>query len=186
MSNNIRHQHIPPHEQSLNPAEQTIGHTWSVATSPLRHAGLTDLKWGPTAGQYVLYVHFRTASPKDRGYASPYMLCGLGGPDITHLGDFFGPVTANKGRDQRKKSHGGELPRARQYAGYFIGFDSMFTSLARVWHKSIDKVTKHRIKNIQFNMSVQTSWEHIVPRYTSEGGVGVPRTLKSLGPNLKT
>ena len=61
--------------------------------------------------------------------------------------------------------------------GYFIGFDSMFANLARVWHESTDSVTKHRIKNIQFDMQLPSNRELSVPRRTSEGGVSVPRSL---------
>ena len=158
ITSGIQHRFLIPNEQSLNPSERAIYYIWSCATTLLQHAGVYEPRWEPYAVQYVCHAHFRMAGPRNRGYASPQLLAGLGRPQIAHVKTFFQPVTANKGDRLRKKQHGTELKLSHQSDGYFVGYTSTFDRVAMVYHKDTDSVTRHRVKNVQWDMP------HLPPR----------------------
>ena len=123
----MNHQYIPPHEQSLNEAEQVCDRIWAAARTLILHTGQSNSLMYK-AVEYAMYVDLRMATGPSRGWLTPYEMMKGTTPNIQHLRPFnvLTFVTATKGK--RIKLINAGHPELRAEQGRLISYHSSFST----------------------------------------------------------
>ena len=119
----IRFEPTPPHEQSLNEAENLCDQLWATARSMILARGAP-----PTvenfAVKYACYVHIRMSTTESRGWKTPLELCTGAMPDISHLRPFWSVCYVHVPKSKRAALKRRGLGHIRGERGRFVGFHS--------------------------------------------------------------
>ena len=127
----INHQYIPPHEQSLNEAEKVCDRMWAAARTSMVHSHAPDKLFGE-ALSYAFHVDLLMATTATRDWTTPYEMIKGKAPRIDHLRPFYTLAHVTVPKSKRKQMVKMGQPFARAEEGRFLGFQSPFSTTARV------------------------------------------------------
>ena len=123
----LDHQFIPPHEQSLNEAENVCDQMWACARALMIHTRAPETLFGE-ALSYVFYVDLRMSTTASRDWRTPYELTRGSQPSVAHLRPFYVKAQVTVPKAKRKTMIKKGLPFDRAEEGRFIGFQSTFST----------------------------------------------------------
>ena len=127
----INHQYIPPHEQSLNEAEKVCDRMWAAARTHMVSTHAPDKLFGE-ALSYAFHVDLLMATTATRDWTTPYEMIKGKAPRIDHLRPFYTLAHVTVPKSKRKQMVKMGQPFARAEEGRFLGFQSPFSTTARV------------------------------------------------------
>ena len=84
----IDHVYIPPHQQSLNEAENVADQMWAAARAHILHSNAPDKLFGK-AVDFPIYSDIRTTTTANRGWLTPYEIVRGSPPSIAKMHVFF-------------------------------------------------------------------------------------------------
>ena len=128
----VDHQYNPPHQQSLNEAENVDDQVWASARTHMARSNAPDRLFSKCI-DYVIYIDARMSTTADRDWKTPYeMVHGLK-PSIAKLHRWYTAANVTAPKSKRKTLAKQGLSTYRAEPGRFIGFQSIFSSTYGVW-----------------------------------------------------
>lgn len=161
----IRFEPTPPHEQSLNEAENLCDQLWATARSMILARGAPSTVEN-FAVKYAGYVHNRMSTTESRGWKTPLELCTGEKPDISHLRPFWSVCYVHVPKSKRAALKRRGLGHIRGERGRFVGFHSPRSTTYAVL---LDNGHLVHSKNVEFD-DEPTHYGAIRDPYTTPHG----------------